>query len=83
MVINRALSTLPTGSGSVAMIADGSHHADAIGVDLEHFADDSANQRLVPLLGRERMGGRCDGAANIDIYAAGIGKRATPDAGDC
>jgi hypothetical protein len=80
MVINRALSTLPTGSGSVAMIADGSHHAD---VDLEHFADDSANQRLVPLLGRERMGGRCDGAANIDIYAAGIGKRATPDASDC
>src|SRR5215470_13856447 len=44
-----------------------------IGIDLEHFADNGADQGLVSLSGRERMDGGGDGAADIDVDAAGIG----------
>ena len=48
---------LPTGLllGSDAS-ESGPHHADAIGIDLQHLADHGADQRLVPLPGRRACG---------------------------
>ena len=49
------------------------HDADAVGVDLQHLTDHGADQGLVSLPGGERMNGRGDGAADVDIDATGLG----------
>lgn len=41
--------------------------------DLKYLAKNRADQGLVPLSGRERMDGRADGAADVDVDAAGRG----------
>jgi hypothetical protein len=48
------------------------HHADAVGIDFEHFADHRGHQGLVALSGRKRMNGRRDGAAEVDVDTARV-----------